>query len=73
MTHSLSITYLACQTCHAKIHCDECEKRLEEALMRMQGINGASIQMAAMQALIDGSIDADTLEEALEDLGIFIG
>ena len=32
MTHSLSISYLACQTCHAKVHCDECEKRLEEAL-----------------------------------------
>lgn len=72
MTHSVSITYLACQTCHAKIHCDECEKRLEEALMRMQGVNGASIQMAAKQALIDGPIDADTLEEVLEDLGIFI-
>ncbi len=72
MTHSLSISYLACQTCHAKVHCDECEKRLEEALMRMQGVNGASIQMAAKQALIDGPIDIDTLEEALEDLGIFI-
>ena len=72
MTHSLSISYLACQTCHAKVHCDECEKRLEEALMRMQGVNGASIQMAAKQALIDGLIDIDTLEEALEDLGIFI-
>ena len=72
MTHNLSISYLACQTCHAKVHCDECEKRLAEALMRMQGINSASIQIAARQALIDGSIDADTLEEALEDLGIFI-
>ena len=72
MTHSLSISYLACQTCHAKIHCDECEKRLEEALMRMQGINGASIQMAAKQCLVDGDIDADTLEEVLEDLGIFM-
>ena len=72
MTHSLYISYLACQTCHAKIHCDECEKRLEEALMRMQGVNGASIQMGTKQALIDGPIDIDTLEEVLEDLGIFI-
>lgn len=72
MTYSLSIAYLACQTCHAKIHCDECEKRLEETLMRMQGVNGASIQMVTKQALIDGPIDADTLEEVLEDLGIFI-
>ena len=48
MTHTISITYIACQTCHAKIHCEECEKRLEEALMRVQGINGASVMKAAI-------------------------
>ena len=72
MTHSLSITYLACQTCHARICCDDCEKRLEAALMRIQGINGASIRIAAKQVLVEGPIDADTLEEVLENLGIFI-
>ena len=72
MTHTLKISYISCQTCHAKVHCDECEKRLEEALMRIQGINGASVQMAAKQALVDGPIDADDLEESMEDLGLFI-
>lgn len=72
MTHSFSITYLPCRSCHAKIHCDECEKRLEEALMHVDGVNGASIQIAAKQALIAGPIDDDTLEEAMEELGVFI-
>ena len=72
MTHSFSITYLACQSCHAKVHCDECEKRLEDALMQMQGINGASVQMGPKQILVDGTMDADDLEEVMEDFGIFI-
>ena len=71
MTHSLSISYLACQTCHAKVHCDECEKRLEEALMRMQGVNAAVVQMAVKQVQMDSSLDMDALEEAPENVGLF--
>ena len=71
MTHSLSISYLACQTCHTKVHCDECEKRLEEALMRMQGVNAAVVQMAVKQVQMDSSLDMAALEEALEDVGLF--
>ena len=72
MTHLFSIAYLSCQTCHAKVHCDECEKRMEEALMRMQGIDRASVKMGPKQVQVEGGIDADTLEEVLEDLGIFL-
>ena len=72
MTHTLKISYISCQTCHAKVHCDECEKQLEEAIMRMQGTNGASVQMGPKQVLIDSELDGDTIEEVLEDLGIFI-
>ena len=71
MTHTISITYIACQTCHAKIHCEECEKRLEEALMRVQGINGASVKLGPKQVVVDGLVDMDALEEILEDLGLF--
>ena len=72
MTQNLTITYLSCQTCHAKVHCDECEKRLEEVLLRIQGIDRASVRMGPKQVHVEGSIDADTLEEVLEDLGLFI-
>ena len=72
MTHSFSISYIACQTCPAKIHCDQCEKQLEEALMRSKEINGASVQIGAKSVLIDSDLDADTLEELLENLGIFV-
>ena len=71
MTYNLSISYIACQTCHARIHCDECEKRLEEALMRIQGVRGASIQMARKQILADADMNEDDLLDCLEEIGIF--
>ena len=71
MTHTFSISYMACQTCQSKIHCDECEKRLEEAMMRLSGVRGASLQMAKKELLIDADISKEDLADALEDLGIF--
>ena len=71
MTHTFSISYIACQTCQSKIHCDECEKRLEEAMMRLSGVRGASLQMAKKELLIDADISKEDLADALEDLGIF--
>ena len=71
MTVAKNITYIACQTCHAKINCGECEKQLEEALMRMQGVRGASIQMAQKQILVDAELDEDELLDCLEEIGIF--
>ena len=72
MTYTLTVSYPSCQSCHAKIYCEECEKRLEESLMRMQGIHGASIQLVPKQVIICASVDMDTLEENLEDLGLFL-
>ncbi len=71
MTATMKITYIACQTCHAKVNCGECEKRLEEALMRLQGVRGASIQMAQKQVMVDADMDEDDLLDCLEEIGIF--
>ena len=72
MTFTFDITYMPCQTCHARMHCDDCEKRLEEALWEMEGIRSASVQMGAKQVEIHSTLDKESLEEVLEDLGIFI-
>ena len=71
MLHTISIYYLPCQICHAKVNCKECEVRLEEALMRSQGVNAAVVQMAVKQVQMDSSLDMDALEEALENVGLF--
>ena len=72
MTYTFKISYISCQNCQAKVHCDECEKRLEEAIMRLSGIHGASLQIAIRTLLVDGQMDEDTLVDALEDIGIFV-
>ena len=54
------------------MHCEECEKRLEEAIMRLSGVHGASLQIANKTLLVDGQMDEDTLVDALEDVGIFV-
>lgn len=71
MTYTYSITYLPCQICNARVHCEECERQLEKAIMRISGVRGASVQMAKKALLVDAVIDEDTLLDALEDLGIF--
>lgn len=72
MTHRFPFFYMGCQTCQARVHCEECEERLSQMLMRLEGINGAVVQMANKQLAIDGDLDSGTLEETLEDLGIFV-
>ena len=73
MTHRFPFFYMGCQTCQARVHCEECEERLSQMLMRLEGINGAVVQMANKQLAIDRDLDSGTLEETLEDLGIFVG
>jgi hypothetical protein len=71
MTYTLKVSYVGCQTCHARVNCDECEKRLEEAMMRLQCVHGASLMLPRKILLIDADQTEDELVEQLEDLGIF--
>lgn len=73
MTFTYTFFYIGCQACQARVHCEECEERLSQMLMRLEGVNGAVVQMANKQLTIDGDLDSSTLEETLEDLGIFVG
>lgn len=33
MTYTYSVTYLPCQICNARIHCDNCECQLEKSIL----------------------------------------
>ena len=72
MTFTYTFFYMGCQSGQARVHCEECEERLSQMLVRLEGVNGAVVQMANKQLAIDGDLDSGTLEEALEDLGIFV-
>ncbi|MGM9640316.1 MAG: cation transporter [Faecousia sp.] len=73
MTHTWKISYIGCQTCQARVHCAECEKMLSEMLMRLEGIQAAVVEIAKKQLMVEVNIDCDLLEEAMEDIGIFVG
>lgn len=73
MTYTIDISYIGCQSCQARVHCEECEERLSQMLMRLEGVNGAVVQMANRQLMIDADLDRSAMEEALEDVGIFAG
>lgn len=71
MNYTMSVSYLPCQTCKARVHCAECELQLEHALMRISGIAGARLQLARRELLIEADCPADEIADLLEDLGLF--
>lgn len=73
MNYQISFTYLPCQTCTAKIHCEQCANTVTQSLLQINGITRAEIDMVKKQAAVDCSLDRDDLDEYLEDLGLFPG
>ena len=71
-TMTANFTYLDCQKCNERTHCDDCEARLTEVLLRITGIQSADIQMARKHLSVNTEMDADEMEEILENLGIFV-
>ena len=69
-----AITYLACQSCTAKIHCEKCAAELTERLQKQRGVSDVQIDIPArrMSLQADGLDEMDLLD-MLEDAGIFAG
>ena len=69
-----AITYLACQSCTAKIHCEKCAAELTERLQKQRGVSDVPIDIPArrMSLQADGLDEMDVLD-MLEDAGIFAG
>lgn len=67
-----TITYLACQSCTAKIHCEKCADELTERLQKQSGVADVRIDIPArrMSLQADGLDEMDLLD-MLEDAGIF--
>ena len=67
-----AITYLACQSCTAKILCEKCAAELTERLQKQRGVSDVQIDIPArrMSLQADGLDEMDLLD-MLEDAGIF--
>ena len=71
MKNPISFTYIPCQTCSAKIHCDQCSDQVAASLRKMAGVVHVDVDMVKKQLAVSGTLDPDMLEECLEDVGVF--
>ena len=72
MNHQITFLYLACQTCQAKIHCEQCGEDVTNSLLQMGGVDSVALNMVAKTLAVSGNISGDDLEMKLEDLGFLI-
>ena len=72
MIHQILFTYLSCQTCQAKIHCDQCGATLSQSLLATNEINHIDLNMTSKTVTIDSPLDLNDLEIRLEDLGVLV-
>ena len=72
MKHELNFFHLACQTCQAKIHCEQCGEELTQSLLKFDGIHAVQIDMVAKSATVDAEIGEEKIEAYLEDIGLFL-
>lgn len=72
MNHQITFLYLACQTCQAKIHCEQCGADVTNSLLQMGGVDSVALNMVAKTLAVSGNISGDDLEMKLEDLGFLI-
>ena len=68
-----SFTYLPCQACSAKIHCDQCRETIAAALLRLDGVESAQVSIPEKTMRITGDgIDEDAVEDAMDAIGVFL-
>lgn len=69
MNLNYTITYLKCQSCTAKIHCEDCAAELAERLLK-DGVK-AVVDIPNRSARIETTMDEDDLLDLLEETGVF--
>lgn len=66
-------TYLPCQFCVGKNHCEQCAAQIAELLARQPGVISATVDRPAQTLTVthDGA-DLDALEDVLDAAGVFL-
>lgn len=73
MVYEFLASYIECQSCKERVHCDQCESMRVEALMRMEGITGAEVNLARKYVSVEvEGISREDVESLLEDAGLFV-
>ena len=66
-------TYFPCQSCEGKIHCDQCRETITAALLNVEGVSAAEVNVEEKWIrIINGTSDIDTVADAMEMIGVFL-
>lgn len=71
MKYIYNFSYLPCQSCHAKVNCSTCAENILSELHKHTSLH-AEIDIFQKNIVIESTLDADTVEEVLENLGVFV-
>lgn len=73
MVRDYTFTYLSCQACSQRVHCEQCQEQIAEMLLQIKGVQRVEINIVQKAMCIAfENIDADDIEETLENVGVFV-
>ena len=69
-----TFSYLPCETCHAKVRCDQCEQTILEKLMRIEGVRAGEVCIPKRVISIQSeNADPDEIDDEMDAIGVFLG
>ena len=69
-----TFSYLPCETCHAKVRCDQCEQTILEKLMRIEGVRAGEVCIPKrLIAIRSEGADPDEIDDGMDAIGVFLG
>lgn len=51
------------------LHCVNCVKSVEKALHEVPGVEKVSVTLSPQQAIVEGEVEAQTLIDAIDEIG----
>ena len=69
-----TFTYLPCETCHAKVRCDQCEQKILDRLLRIDGVQAGEVRIPKRVISIQSeNADTDEIDDEMDAIGVFLG
>ena len=66
-------SYLPCESCSSKKHCEQCGRDIREAVLALPGVEDVTVDVKRRYLPIRApELDPDGLLDALDRLGVFI-
>ena len=69
-----TFTYLPCQTCHAKVRCNQCEQTILDRLMRIDGVKAGAVCIPKrLISILSENADPDEIDDEMDAIGVLLG